>query len=81
MVPFPALCETQERKHMSDIGDQIEGHHTCHNCKELRERLLEAERERMLFKRNALHAQQELEELRAQIDELEAKANFRDEYE
>lgn len=66
---------------MSDIGDQIEGHHTCHNCKELKERLLEAERERMLFKRNALHAQQELEELRARVDQLEIEASFRVRYE
>lgn len=65
---------------MSDIGNQIEGNHRCRNCEKLKEELLWTERERMLFKRNALHAQRDLAELRARIDQLEAEANFRGEY-
>jgi hypothetical protein len=60
---------------MSDIGDQIEGHHKCWNCVDLKQRLVEMEREMMLYKRNAIHAQRLLKELQ---DKLDREANYRD---
>jgi hypothetical protein len=60
---------------VSDIGDQIEGNHRCQNCEDLRQQLVEMEREMMLFKRNAIHAQQQLRELQ---DKLEREANYKD---